>query len=258
MRQAHACHSSSVLNTMDRNIMSRTIETGVSHAADRCDGTMMRSIRCLCNATLISGALSQTSQGSRQGSQKGNHDNVHLDCMITVCFTQGSENRHVTLQGTNAHAVLCRTGISHGQPAEPTSVWQRDRFWFTVRAHALLLRAVALPQQGSCTMQTPLDSPSLAFLFDHCVQDRALFPGAAMFETASAAMRAMQAQPLHAASQTAAALVAVSIAQPLVMVAGQATTLCCTVSGHEGRVAISSVGRGAQIAHMTAVAGASI
>lgn len=76
-----------------------------------------------------------------------------------------------------------------------------------------------------------------------------------MFETASAAMRAMQPQLPHAASLPAAVLASVSIAQPLVMGVAQATTLCCTIHSHEGHVSVSSMGKGPQVIHMTAQAG---
>ena len=159
------------------------------------------------------------------------------------------------LQGTNAHAILTK---SHSLPclkASSPTVWQRERFWFTVPAHALLLRSAPGAQQGTITFQAPLAGPHLAFLNDHRIQDRGLFPGAAMFETAGAAMRALHQQQQLSSAAVAPVLAAVSIAQPLVMSMGQMQTLLCTVNLMDGKVSVASVGHGPQLLHMTSSAG---
>ena len=151
---------------------------------------------------------------------------------------------------------------SQGQAASPDAgvkaqtVWKRERFWFTLGAHALLLRAVPAQQQATLTFQTPLTGPHLAFLHDHCILDRGLFPGAAMFETAGAALRAMQLQQQHPDVQAKAPILSsVSIAQPLVMKTNEMQMLLCTANLVDGKISISSTSHGQGAMHMTAMAG---
>lgn len=163
------------------------------------------------------------------------------------------------LQGTNAHAILSKTHSPQRPQASSQTLWQRERFWFTVAAHALLLRSApgGSAQSGIITFQAPLAGPHLAFLNDHRIQDRGLFPGAAMFETAGAAMRTLQQQQQlpSAAALVVPVLAAVTIAQPLVMTVGQMQTLLCTVNLLEGKVSIASVSHSPQLLHMTSMAG---
>lgn len=159
------------------------------------------------------------------------------------------------LQGTNAHAILTKSQTPLWLEASCHTVWHRERFWFTVAAHALLLRSAPGAQQGTITFQAPLAGPQLAFLNDHRIQERGLFPGAAMLETAGAAMRALQQQQLSNAAAWAPVLASVSIAQPLVMTVGQRQTLLCTVNLLDGKVSMASVSHGPQLLHMTSSAG---
>ena len=101
-------------------------------------------------------------------------------------------------QGTNAHAVLGQRALlpgpdQGGSCMDPQGVrvaWRRHRFWYVGAAHALL--AVAAAWAGSALFQARLGSAALAYLMDHRVGGRALLPGAAMFEAAAAAARALQ------------------------------------------------------------------
>jgi|GEM_PF-138691 len=83
----------------------------------------------------------------------------------------------------------------------PTYPWQRDRYWFDDEeehtheparlagvdtGHALLGRRLPSAQP---TWETRLDTPEIAYLDDHVVQDTALFPGAGYLEMALAAAR---------------------------------------------------------------------
>ena len=127
-------------------------------------------------------------------------------------------------QGTNAHAVMAAAGVVAGaSAAKPSADWARQRFWLAPRPHAgasswlsagclalplLLLRPCsqpsplqlppfaalwrAAPAPGSrqaILQSAPLASPVLAYLWDHQVSGKPLFPGAAFFELAAAAVK---------------------------------------------------------------------
>ena len=105
-------------------------------------------------------------------------------------------------QGTNAHAVLgerptasSSCGVEIGRQG-PAALWRRRRFWYAGAAHALLVAAAA--GAGGATFHARLGAPGLAYLLDHRISGRTLLPGAAMFEAATAAGRALQARsPVH-------------------------------------------------------------
>lgn len=98
-------------------------------------------------------------------------------------------------QGTNAHAVL---SAMPGQPADPThteggvtALMHKQRHWVLPKPHSLL--TAAQTEHGVVMMQCQLSDPRLAFLLDHQVMGRALFPAAGMLEVAVAAARVMLA-----------------------------------------------------------------
>ena len=187
---------------------------------------------------------------------------ISLDCRQMAGSSAHRQPLHVIwfnagwVQGTNAHAILTRSSSQPEAGATADTVWRRERFWFTVCAHALLLQASPAPQQATLTFQTPLTGPQLAFLHDHRILDRGLFPGAAMFEMAGAAMRAMQLQQqLPEVQARAPVLDSVSIAQPLVMKLNEMQMLLCTANLVDGKISISSTSHGPRAMHMTAMAG---
>ncbi len=98
-------------------------------------------------------------------------------------------------QGTNAHAVLGTLPYPNPILAPPgaTAVWRRRRLWYAGAAHALLVSAAADARGRAVALHARLGAPGLGCLLDHRVAGRALLPGAAMFEAAAAAARALQA-----------------------------------------------------------------
>ena len=77
-----------------------------------------------------------------------------------------------------------------------------------------------------------------------------------MFETAGAALRAMQLQQQHPDVQAKAPILSsVSIAQPLVMKTNEMQMLLCTANLVDGKISISSTSHGQRAMHMTAMAG---
>ena len=85
-------------------------------------------------------------------------------------------------QGTNAHAIILASGSSSGPSGSSSTAapaWQRRRHY--VLPEASLLAAVTLvPPAGGrrqVVVQADLASAQLAFLWDHRVMGRGIFPG---------------------------------------------------------------------------------
>lgn len=116
-------------------------------------------------------------------------------------------------------------------------------------AHPLLGRAVTTPHK-SVIFETLLNHPQLAFLFDHQVNGRAVFPGAGYLETTSAALRCLQEAPLR---HSLTAVLHVVISSPLILDTAPGvksenqptqpsqTTLRCTVALRSGTCELASL-----------------
>lgn len=99
-------------------------------------------------------------------------------------------------QGTNAH-VLLRSLQSIGasadlRPADLTdrlTMASRRRCWLSPPPHSLLSSVRWMPRAQQVLFATPLSHASLAYLWDHMVADKVIFPGAGYFEAALSAVR---------------------------------------------------------------------
>jgi acyl transferase domain-containing protein len=149
-------------------------------------------------------------------------------------------------QGTNAHAVLVAVQAS-GRAALGSHLRSRERqrYWFAPAPHALLSEAVA-GAAGGVTVAARMCSASLAFLWDHRVAGRALFPGAGVLELASAAARVALSAPVQS---VCAALADVAVPAPLLL-PDHALLVRPDASGDAAVVAVCSVdGAGALSVH---------
>ena len=91
-------------------------------------------------------------------------------------------------QGTNAHAVLSAAPAEPAGPEETSDkLIHKQRHWVLPSCHCLL--TAAHTHGGTVVMQCQLGDARLAFLLDHQVMGRALFPAAGMLEAAAAAAR---------------------------------------------------------------------
>ncbi len=129
-------------------------------------------------------------------------------------------------QGTNAHALVVRddSGSAEGVArVAPQPLWRRQRYWFAAAPH-MLLGGVLRSGGGAAEWEAEISSsPAAAYLWDHRVGGRALFPGAAMFETAMGACSlTLQHQPGNPVQSAVPALVSVGIPAPLVLSQPQA------------------------------------
>lgn len=156
-------------------------------------------------------------------------------------------------QGTNAHALLCTPGTASPAAlacaAAAPEAWQRRRHWFAPTPHALLPRlAAAAGRAGAVHLQAVLGGSALAYLQDHRVGGRALFPGAAMFEAAHAS--AMLLLEGGSASAAQPALAGLSIPAPLVLAPGDAHAMLHTTldTAGSGALRVQSSGSGGRAA----------
>jgi hypothetical protein len=75
----------------------------------------------------------------------------------------------VTMQGTNAHVIMCHTEGSSAAAGVANVPWQRRRLWFAPPPHLLLQRAL-IAARGVVQLATLLGRTQLAYLWDHQVQ----------------------------------------------------------------------------------------
>lgn len=159
-------------------------------------------------------------------------------------------------QGTNAHAVLqaAPTAVA-APPAVAALTWQQCRQWVLPPANCLIRHCISGKQPSRATFACNLLQPALAFLWEHQVMGKRLFPGAAYFEMALAATRTLHgSSSLHTPAHC---LTQVAIPAPLVLptsaVATAGVTLTCLVDLSSQMISIASAathGSAAQSIHM--------
>lgn len=146
-------------------------------------------------------------------------------------------------QGTNAHALLLSPEAAGASLGKPDAHWARQRFWVAPHPHAALVGAAAAEAGRHVAVQAELTAPECAYLWDHHVAGKALFPGAGFFELAIAAASML----LPAADDTA--LAGVTIPAPLALPATNAShkgrqpgsaAVLCRLDASRGAVEISS------------------
>ena len=155
-------------------------------------------------------------------------------------------------QGTNANAVVEASATAQAAAAAVAPVtWNQQRQWVLPLAHCFIKHSLPGESAGKIVFSCSLQQPALAFLWQHQVMDRSLFPGAGYFEMALAALRT-----LHSSSSDSAhcCLTQSAIPAPLVLsaIASTASVLTCSVDIASQAVVIASgVGQGrATTVHM--------
>ena len=118
----------------------------------------------------------------------------------TSCFpsTSGSESpvsnicgvSSFAFQGTNAHALLRRPENLNTCDQRPfKACWSRSYHWLAPLPHPML-HFTSLDDSGRVHMDCLLTTtPSLAYIWDHNVCDRVLFPGTGFMELGAASLR---------------------------------------------------------------------
>ena len=157
-------------------------------------------------------------------------------------------------QGTNAHAVMEASNTAQASTTAGVPVsWRRQRQWVLPLAHCLLKHSLPGASPSKTTFACSLQQPALAFLWEHEVHDRSLFPGAGYFEMALAALRT-----LHSSSSNSnnCCLTQIAVPAPLVLAepsdsAVGASVLTCSVDTASQAVVIASgPAQHAQTVHM--------
>ena len=144
-------------------------------------------------------------------------------------------------QGTNAHTLMQSPDGVGASIVKPNSLWNNYRLWIAPLRHAAL-HAVVSTELG-VNMHCRLLSDSLAYLWDHQVSGRPLFPGAGFFELSCAAGRV-----LTGSENELLVLRNATIPAPLVMPSrGIATTLHVHIDCFNGGVNLQSENGGAHL-----------
>ena len=94
-------------------------------------------------------------------------------------------------QGTNSHAVVgCNAAVAHNADDKQALPWSADRCWILPPMHSLVaLCTDASAASGVMAFETVLSSARHEYLWDHCVDGRALYPGAGYLEMSAALAR---------------------------------------------------------------------
>ena len=158
-------------------------------------------------------------------------------------------------QGTNAHVVLEQSaGGRAGFSTQATDTWKRDFLWVAPQPHTMLHRAAAASRTAlllECQLSATL---SLAYIWDHRVGGKAIFPGAAFLELAAAAVKLGAAR-----SSSNAALHGITIPAPLQLpdqMAEGKVALRCAIQPASGSLQIASSASAYKQPNITGGAGA--
>ncbi len=157
-------------------------------------------------------------------------------------------------QGTNTHAVVEASTAAQASTTVGVPVsWRQQRQWVLPLAHCLIKHSLPGYSPSRTTFACSLQQPALAFLWEHEVHNRSLFPGAGYFEMALAALRT-----LHSSSSNSnnCCLTQIAVPAPLVLAEPSETTvgasvLTCSVDTASQAVVIASgPAQHAQTVHM--------
>lgn len=163
------------------------------------------------------------------------------------------------MQGTNAHLILAASATAApgsalvtagpGVPLQQQLSRQATRTWPLPPAH-LIVASVTMPNRAKAIFSCQLDSPRLAFLHTHCVQQHPLLPTSALLEVAAAA------SSMLSSAGSMECLHGVVFAAPYVLTQ-QMRELTCGISLDTGTVEVQSSGSGStsKRLHMAATAG---
>jgi acyl transferase domain-containing protein len=157
-------------------------------------------------------------------------------------------------QGTNAHAVVEASTTAQASTTAGVPVsWRQQRQWVLPLAHCLIKHSLPGASPSKTTFACSLQQPALAFLWEHKVHDRSLFPGAGYFEMALAALRTLH---IGSSNSNKCCLTQIAVPAPLVLAepsdsAVGASVLTCSVDTASQAVVIASgPAQHAQTVHM--------
>ncbi len=157
-------------------------------------------------------------------------------------------------QGTNAHAVVEASATAQASTTAGVPVsWRQQRQWVLPLAHCLVKHSLPGASPSRTTFACSLQQPALAFLWEHEVHNRSLFPGAGYFEMALAVLRT-----LHSSSSNSnnCCLTQIAVPAPLVLAetsnaaVGTSVLTCAVDTASQAVVIASGPAQHAQTVHM--------
>jgi acyl transferase domain-containing protein/NADPH:quinone reductase-like Zn-dependent oxidoreductase/acyl carrier protein/NAD(P)-dependent dehydrogenase (short-subunit alcohol dehydrogenase family) len=151
-------------------------------------------------------------------------------------------------QGTNAHLIMSTsttTAQSDGAMEVAALPWQHRRFWFSAMSHPLITSYTWSKSTRTVEMHcsAPTSATSLAYQGGYALGNNPVLPASALVELATAAVRLMCNDDLHAETF---AIGQVSFSHQMV---APSTQLCCLMDVASGEVAVAAVSGAASGLH---------
>jgi hypothetical protein len=142
-------------------------------------------------------------------------------------------------QGTNAHAVVRQSTVPQVTDSKQAHIVSEQRYWVGPMALSLVKQVVPVNDAAATRFHihtAVTESPQLAYMLDHCVRGRALFPAAGFLEAGSQIGAVLCSAP----SLSAPVLQGVVISAPLLLKVG--TVLTVNVNAATGNFTIHGSG----------------
>jgi len=155
-------------------------------------------------------------------------------------------------QGTNAHAVMQASIYLPNTQRPAAASWAREYHWLAPAPHPMLQLATLQPP-GVALECWLSGTQGLAYMWDHRVGDRVLFPGAGFFEFAAAGVRLLGGR-----LASGALLGGITIPAPLRLpetMGPDHVALRCSVDLATGRVILASSPSAFKQPHLVGTAG---
>ena len=154
-------------------------------------------------------------------------------------------------QGTNAHAILQAAPRINTQTASQVKMqWQQQRRWVLPRAHCLIRQCLSADKHGDITFAVNMQQPNLAFLWEHQVLGRSIFPAAGYAEMALAGLRCLADTTTAVVCLQAVAIPAPLLLAPAGIGGGQTVTCCINTSKQQVSIASVGVSSSSETVHM--------
>ena len=159
-------------------------------------------------------------------------------------------------QGTNGHVLVQRPEVAapFWDVATPAT-WRRDRHWVCPAPHVLLQSATVAAGAQQVVLECRLGAiPNLAYIWDHQVSSKPLFPGAGFFELAAATLAAAGGPKSDATSALCGAAIPSPLPLPAKHSADGMVVLRAYLQPGSGGLRVVSSPAGFKQDHLTAAA----
>lgn len=169
-------------------------------------------------------------------------------------FTLTAGVSSFAFQGTNAFLSMCsKDAVEYDLPSNTLFCWRRNHYWFGKCFSQLIDRHILIPFHDRRITSFELSSvqkPRLAYLLDHVVKGRPLFPASAMIESCNSVLCGSLKATIKDAG---VCVIAMSITSPYLMVTSNYIPLKCVVDLSNGFVSLESYKFSVPSKHMSAI-----